>query len=79
MQKISLKDIQIGGSARIVGYNPTHPGYRAKLLSMGLTKGITLLVENIAPMGDPVVVQVRDFQLSLRKKEADALILESIS
>ena len=74
----TLGDIGIGGHARIIGFNPSKPGYRAKLLSMGLTRGTELSVENIAPMGDPILIQLRGFYLSLRADEASALQLESI-
>lgn len=60
----------------IVGYAPTHRSYRSKLLSMGLTRGTVIVVRNIAPFGDPIHISVRDFELSLRGDEADALILE---
>ena len=64
--------------ARIIGINAMHASYRSKLLSMGLTKGTALLVRNIAPLGDPILVSVRGFELSLRRDEADALILNPI-
>ena len=50
--------------------------YRAKLLSMGLTKGTEFKVLQFAPLGDPVEIEVRGFSLSLRREEADALILK---
>jgi ferrous iron transport protein A len=73
-----LRDIPIGGLARVVDIKGTHRSYRAKLLSMGLTRGVTLFVQNVAPMGDPVHISVRDFDLSLRRDEADALVLEPV-
>ncbi len=45
---------------------------------MGLTRGTPLVVERIAPLGDPVHVTVRGFGLSLRGEEADALVLEHL-
>ncbi|TVQ27359.1 MAG: hypothetical protein EA382_03965, partial [Spirochaetaceae bacterium] len=56
-------------------YTATHRGYRSKLLSMGLTRGVRIVVRNRAPLGDPVQVGVRDFELSLRADEAAALRL----
>lgn len=45
-------------------------------MSMGLTRGTTIRLTKIAPMGDPVEIDVRDFSLSLRKDEANVLLLE---
>ncbi len=66
----------MGDTAVIVGYRGGGPSYRSKLLSMGLTRGTTIRLTKIAPMGDPVEIDVRDFSLSLRKDEAQVLILE---
>jgi ferrous iron transport protein A len=63
---------------RVTGIRDTHRSYRSKLLSMGLTRGTPLVVERIAPLGDPVHVTVRGFGLSLRGDEADALVLEHL-
>jgi ferrous iron transport protein A len=75
MSTFKLKDIKKGDSATILGYEESLRSYRTKLLSMGLTKGTKIQVENVAPFGDPISIKVRDFNLSLRKDEADALIL----
>ena len=78
MSSFRLKDFEIGDSARIVGFAPAHRSYRSKLLSMGLTKGTIIHIRNIAPLGDPVHISVRDFDLSLRRDEAEALLLEPL-
>lgn len=61
-----------------MGIDETHQSYRRKLISMGLTRGTVLMVRNVAPFGDPVHISVRDFDVSLRRDEADALILEML-
>lgn len=73
---LSLKDIPAGRSARVTGYAPGGAAYRQKLLSMGLTPGTAIRVVRVAPLGDPVVIEVRGYQLSLRKAEAEALTIE---
>lgn len=75
----SLRDLEIGDEAVVVGYARTHRGYRSKLLSMGLTRGTALVVRNKAPLGDPVVVGLRDFELTLRADEAAALELRQLA
>ena len=79
MEKYSLRDVPVGGMARVIGFKDIRKSYRAKLLSMGLTRGTPLLVEGVAPFGDPVHVSIRGFSLSLRRDEADGLMLERIT
>ncbi|MFP4431176.1 MAG: FeoA family protein [Spirochaetota bacterium] len=71
-----IKDLAPGESGKIVGYEKGDPAYKAKLLSMGLTKGIEVRVIKRAPLGDPIELEVRGYRLSLRKDEAHTLILE---
>ena len=75
----TLQDLRPNDRARISGFAETGRAYRKKLLSMGLTTGAELTVKRIAPMGDPVEISVRGFSLSLRKAEADALLVEKLS
>ncbi|MDT8853568.1 FeoA family protein [Paracoccaceae bacterium Fryx2] len=73
---LKLTDVAIGGFARVAGYAPGGQGYRQKLLSMGLTPGTRLRLVGVAPLGDPIMIEVRGFRLSLRKAEAEALEIE---
>lgn len=68
-----LKDLKPGESGEIVAYDGKDPVYRNKLLAMGLTKGTEVKLIKVAPLGDPVEVAVRGYNLSLRKAEADIL------
>ena len=72
----SLKQMTVGDTGRVVGFDKGGKAYRKKLLSMGLTPGVEFTVTRLAPMGDPVEIQVRGFNLSLRKDEAAALLIE---
>ncbi len=74
--EISLRDLNVGEKCKVVGYKKGSTSYRGKLLAMGLTKGTEFTVERVAPMGDPVEINVRGFALSLRKNEAAAVIVE---
>jgi len=73
-----LRDIPIGKAGKVIGYDRALRGYKGKLLSMGLTPGTEFTVIRVAPLGDPVEIRVRGFHLSLRKQEADTLIVEEI-
>jgi ferrous iron transport protein A len=74
--KATLRDMEIGEKGKVSGYAKGAAAYREKLLAMGLTRGTEFSVERIAPMGDPVEIQVRGFALTLRKDEASALMVE---
>jgi len=73
---MNLKEMRVGESGRVAGYSESGRGYRRKLLAMGLTLGTELNVTRVAPMGDPVEIQVRGFKLSLRRDEAAAVQVE---
>ncbi|EEW23908.1 FeoA family protein [Rhodobacter ferrooxidans] len=73
---LKFSDIPLGGLVRVAGYAPGGQAYRQKLLSMGLTPGTRLRLVNIAPLGDPIMIELRGFRLSLRKAEAEALEIE---
>jgi ferrous iron transport protein A len=50
---------------------------RQRLLEMGLTKGITIKVIRVAPLGDPIEIELRGYRLSLRRKEAEAVMIQT--
>lgn len=73
---LSLKEMAVGDSGRVVGFGEGSKAYRRKLLSLGLTPGVAFSVTRYAPMGDPVEIRLRGFSLSLRRDEAAALLVE---
>jgi ferrous iron transport protein A len=73
---MTLRELAIGETGRVVGFDKSRRGYRQKLLAMGLTPGTDFTVTRLAPLGDPVEIRVRGFALSLRKDEADTLLVE---
>ncbi len=75
---MKLKDCKINDVVKIVGYNTTDRQYRQKILAMGLTKGQEMHIKRKAPLGDPIEVTIRGFQLSLRGEEADAVEVERV-
>lgn len=74
-----LKDMAVGETGRVLGFSEGSKAYRKKLLSMGLTPGIEFNIRRYAPMGDPVEIEVRGFNLTLRKDEAEALLVERVA
>lgn len=76
--KKTLADFEVGECGKVIGFTKGSSSYRQKLLSMGLIKGTDFKIARVAPMGDPVELVVRNYKLSLRKQEADALIVEGM-
>lgn len=73
---MAFSGLRVGDQGRITGFGDMPPGYRRKLMSLGLTPGTVFEVKRVAPLGDPVEISVRGFSLSLRKSEASAIIIE---
>jgi ferrous iron transport protein A len=73
-----LKHLSPGDKAEIIGYDTSQKPYRERLLSMGLIKGTVIKLLNVAPLGDPIKISVRGFDLSLRKEEADILRIRRV-
>jgi len=75
---MKIKEMKIGQKARVIRYSTGDANYRQKLLRMGLVVNAEFELIRIAPLGDPVEIKLKDFNLSLRKDEADALEIEVI-
>ena len=72
---MALKDIKPGNAAKIVRINGAGPVKR-RIMDMGLTKGTEVTVRKVAPLGDPIELTVRGYELSIRKDEAAAIDVE---
>ena len=69
--------LAVGQVAKIKGYaKQANLYYRTKLLAMGLTPGTLFKVTRVAPLGDPIQIHVRGYDLSLRRKECSTLLIE---
>lgn len=74
---MKLRDVKMGETVRVVkiaGEGAT----KRRIMDMGITKGTDIFVRKVAPLGDPVEVTVRNFELSLRKADADILEVEPV-
>ncbi|MBL8660673.1 MAG: ferrous iron transport protein A [Rhodospirillales bacterium] len=70
---MKLSDLRVGDAATVTGFAAGSHGYRARLMAMGLTPGTRFRLKRLAPLGDPVEIEVRGFSLSLRRAEADVI------
>lgn len=69
----TLKDVKPGTAVSVVKLHG-EGALKRRIMDMGITKGVQVYVRKVAPLGDPVEIQVRDYELSLRK--ADAGLIE---
>lgn len=67
--KVHLSDLKIGQKAKVIGINLDKPEVRRHLLDMGITKGTEIIVKKVAPMGDPVDIELRGYELCIRREE----------
>lgn len=66
----TLKDARIGDSVTVVKVHG-EGAVRRRIMDMGITKNVEIFVRKVAPLGDPIEVNVRGYELSLRKADAE--------
>ena len=71
----ALKDISCGEKVNVTRINAKGP-LKRRIMDMGITKGTELTVKKIAPLGDPLEITVRGYELSLRKSDAEMIEVE---
>ena len=71
----TLKDIKVGSSATVVRLEG-EGAIKRRIMDMGITKGTEILVKKVAPLGDPMELTVRGYQLSIRKDDAEMIEIE---
>lgn len=68
----TLKQVKIGDTVKVIGING-EGAIKRRIMDMGITKGTEIYVRKVAPLGDPIEVTVRGYELSLRKADADMI------
>lgn len=71
----TLKDLGIGDSAKVVRLHG-EGAVKRRIMDMGLTKGVEVKVRKLAPLGDPIEITVRGYELSIRKADAETIEVE---
>ena len=71
----TLKDIKIGKSATVIKLHG-EGAVKRRIMDMGMTKGVEVTVRKVAPLGDPIEVTLRGYELSLRKEDAQMIEVE---
>ena len=68
----TLKDVKVGQTATVVKLNGDGP-VRRRIMDMGITKRVEIYVRKVAPLGDPMELTVRGYELTLRKADAEMI------
>lgn len=71
----TLKQVKVGESAKVVRLHG-EGAVKRRIMDMGLTRGTEVFVRKVAPLGDPVEVTVRGYELSLRRADAEMIEVE---
>ncbi len=71
----TLRDVRIGETVKVVKLHG-EGAVKRRIMDMGLTKGVEVYVRKVAPLGDPVEVTVRGYELSIRKADAEMVEVE---
>ena len=71
----TLKDAKVGSTVKVLKLNG-EGAIKRRIMDMGITKGIDVTIRKVAPLGDPIEVSVRGYELSIRKAEATLIDVE---
>ena len=71
----TLREVPVGGTAKVVKIHG-EGAVKRRIMDMGITKGVEIYVRKVAPLGDPIEITVRGYELSLRKADAESIEVE---
>lgn len=71
----SLRDVPVGGTGTVVRIHG-EGAVKRRIMDMGITRGVEIRVRKVAPLGDPLEITVRGYELSLRKADAESIEVE---
>ena len=71
----TLKDVKCGQTVKVRKVEGAGP-IRRRIMDMGITKGSEIYVRKVAPLGDPIEINIRGYELSLRKFDAEMIVIE---
>ena len=77
-EKCVLSDLKVGQTAKILKLNETNKAIRRHLLDMGMTRDTIVTIKKIAPMGDPIDISLRDYELCVRKADLSKIEVEVV-
>ena len=77
-EKCNLSELEVGQRAKVLKLTEENKAIRRHLLDMGITRGVEITIKKVAPMGDPIDLQLRDYELCLRKEDLRKIEVEVI-
>ena len=75
---VSLSDLKKGMSARVVNVQNQNKALRRRFLDMGITQGVIVKIKKIAPLGDPISIELRGYELCIRKSDMKNIDVEVV-
>ena len=73
-----MSELGVGQRAKVLKLKEENRAIRRQLLDMGITRGVEITIKKVAPMGDPIDLQLRDYELCLRKEDLTKIEVEVI-
>lgn len=77
-EKCNLADLSVGQKAKVLKLNEENKSIRRHLLDMGITRGVEISIKKIAPMGDPIDISLRGYELCICKSDLSKIDVEVI-
>lgn len=77
-EKCVLSELKIGQKAKVLRLNETDKAIRRHLLDLGVTRGVIVTIKKIAPMGDPIDISLRDYELCICKSDLSKIEVEVV-
>ena len=71
----TLRDLKVGKTATVVKLHG-EGAVKRRIMDMGITRGVKIYIRKVAPLGDPIEIFVRGYELTLRKKDAEMIEIE---
>lgn len=72
---MTLRDVKVGQTAKVIKLTG-EGAIKRRIMDMGITKGVEIYVQKLAPLGDPIEITVRGYELSIRKSDAEMIMVE---
>ena len=77
-KKITADELKLGDKAKVLELDVSNKEIKRHLLDMGITRGVEIFIKKKAPMGDPIDISLRDYELCVSKKELSSIVVEVI-
>ena len=75
-EECKLSDLKVGQKAKVLKLTEENKAIRRHLLDMGITRGVEIEIKKMAPMGDPIDISLRDYELCIRKEDLSKIEVE---